>query len=277
MKWIIIALLIGLPAMYFFTHHGNTFTESDVKVIHKWDVPPVLVEISGIAWMANNRFACIQDEDGIIFIYNTATSSIERQISFAGPGDFEGLTLVGDIAYAMRSDGRIFEINDINSKLPVVHEYKTHLVEENNVEGLTYDKANNRLLAAIKGAEIHGGAYKGIYAFDLVSKTMSETPVYKIDFADKVFKGSKAKKAHKIIQPSEIAVNPLNGDVLISDAISPKLIRLNKSGNITGLFRMASHEFAQAEGITFSPGGKLYIANEGKTEPGNILEVQLND
>jgi hypothetical protein len=250
---------------------------ANVTVINKWNVPPVLVEISGIAWMSNNRFACIEDEDGVIFIYNTATASIERQITFTGAGDFEGLTLAGTIAYAMRSDGRIFEINDINSKNPVVREYKTHLVARNNVEGLTYDKANHRLLAAIKGVELNGGNYKGIYAFDLSSKVMSETPVYKIDLADKVFKGLKIKKAHKVIQPSEIAVHPLTGEIFITDAIGPRLIRLNAHGDITALYQMKPEEFSQAEGMTFSPDGKLYIANEGKSQPGNILEVRLNN
>ena len=249
---------------------------SDVVIINKWDTPPELLEISGIAWLSNDRFACVQDELGSIFIYNTSTQKIEKQIPFSGAGDYEGVTLAGNTAYVLRADGKIYEVENINAAKPAVKEYTTHLTVKQDVEGLTYDKNNNRLLAAIKGDDPSGQSYKGIYAFDLKTKKMAQEPVYKIDLDHQVFAGTKGKKKNKILEPSEIAVHPTSGEIYISDA-DGKLLVMDNNGSIKNLYKMTDDAFTQAEGLSFSPDGKLYISNEGKKDAGNILEVQLKN
>src|SRR5688572_31418262 len=52
-----------------------------IKILKRWDMPEVLKEISGIAYMDAKHFACIQDEIGIIYIYNTETRKIEDRKS----------------------------------------------------------------------------------------------------------------------------------------------------------------------------------------------------
>ncbi|HEY1020794.1 MAG TPA: hypothetical protein VGE06_00715, partial [Flavisolibacter sp.] len=42
----------------------NAAWRGGVKVAQQWDMPAVLKEISGIAYMDGERFACIQDEKG---------------------------------------------------------------------------------------------------------------------------------------------------------------------------------------------------------------------
>src|SRR5690606_19542577 len=143
----------------------------------------------GIAYLGPNRFACVQDERGTIFIYNTATSKVEREIDFTGPGDFEGITVVYKTAYVVRSDGRLFEVADFESNKPKVTEHKTDFTEDNNIEGMGYDARNNRLLLAVKDQDSNSKAYKGIYSFDLETKKLVAQPVYKIDFSHQVFAG----------------------------------------------------------------------------------------
>ena len=77
----------------------------DIRILEKHDVPGILREISAIVYLDENRFACVQDELGTIFIYNTETQKIEKEIEFAGPGDYEGLAIVNETAYVLRSDG----------------------------------------------------------------------------------------------------------------------------------------------------------------------------
>ncbi|MGV3639986.1 MAG: hypothetical protein ACO1NZ_05655, partial [Adhaeribacter sp.] len=105
-----------------------------IQVRQKWELPAILKEISGLAYLGENRFACVQDESGVIFIYNTAKAKIEKQVPFGAAGDYEGLALVGNTAYVVRSDGRIFEVNDLHSKQPQVQTYATSLTAANNVE-----------------------------------------------------------------------------------------------------------------------------------------------
>jgi len=45
-----------------------------ITIVKKWDMPKSLAEISGLSYMDRQRFACVQDELGKIFIYNTTSS-----------------------------------------------------------------------------------------------------------------------------------------------------------------------------------------------------------
>lgn len=251
-------------------------SSSNVEVVEKWSMPGVLKEVSGIAYLSPNRFACVQDETGIIFIYNTNTNEIEDEVDFASSGDYEGITVAGKAAYVVRSDGKLFEIPDLlgNSSLPV-KTYSTPLTAEQNVEGLCYDKKQNRLLLVIKGSEPNDPDTKGIYAFDLKSKKLNPEPVYKINLRDPAFADLKTKKENAIMQPSEINVHPQTDDIYITEATKPKLLILDSSGKIKTLLTLSSSEFSQPEGITFSPDGDLFISNEGKKEAGNILQVKI--
>ncbi|MBC7936487.1 MAG: hypothetical protein H7Y86_14150 [Rhizobacter sp.] len=68
-------------------------TGSDITIKQKCELPAVLIEVSGIAYIDGMRFACVRDEAGTILIYNTACHSIEKEIVFTRHGDFEGIAL----------------------------------------------------------------------------------------------------------------------------------------------------------------------------------------
>ncbi len=67
------------------------------------------------------------------------------------------------------------------------------MTAKQDVEGLAYDPKNNRLLLSIKGKEPGNEDYKGIYSFDLSSKKLAVTPVYKIDLTHSIFNDVKGK------------------------------------------------------------------------------------
>lgn len=255
--------------------NDDILTSSAVEIKEKWELPSALEEISGFVYLGPNKFACVQDESGTIFIYNTATSKIEDKISFAGNGDYEGLAIAGESAFVVRSDGTIYEVENWRNENPETSMYETSLSEDHNVEGICYDKENNRLLLAIKGQESGGKNYKGIYAFDLSNQTFVEEPVYKIDLQHAVFEGIEEKKPEKIMQPSEIAINPVTGDLYISDAKNPKILIMDSTGNIKISYSLNEKDFAQAEGLAFSPSGELFISNEGKKGSANIVKVEI--
>jgi uncharacterized protein YjiK len=248
-----------------------------VAVIKKWEMPSILQEVSGIAWMGDNRFACVQDEAGVIFIYNTSTKKIEKQISFGAAGDYEGIALAGKTAYVVRSDGKIFGVNSLDSPQPEIKEYTTPLTAKNNVEGITYDRKNQRLLLVIKGAETGSRDFKGVYAFDLNTKKLVPEPIIKLNLSDAALSGFKGKNLNNAIQPSEIAVHPLTGLIYITEATNPQLFVLQPDGKIKSRFKLDGGAFSQPEGLAFSPEGDLFISNEGKTGYGNILQVQIDN
>ncbi|MGV3642082.1 MAG: SdiA-regulated domain-containing protein, partial [Adhaeribacter sp.] len=186
---------------------------------------------------------------------------------------YEGLALVGNTAYVVRSDGRIFEVNDLHSKQPQVQTYATSLTAANNVEGLTYDAKGRRLLLAIKGAETGQQDFKGIYAFDLNTKKLDKKPVARLNLTDPAL--PQAKKQDRALQPSEIAVHPATGEIYLTEAANPQLLVLQPDGSIKNRYKLNKNSFGQPEGMSFTPAGKLYISNEGGKGKGNILEVAI--
>lgn len=269
-------LFLTLDAIDFF--ENPEAKEKTYEIERKWNLPDILEEVSGIAWLSENRIACVQDEDGIIFIYDLEKSEIEKEITFAKGGDYEGLVIDGTTAYVLRSDGEIFEIENFEDEDVMVNQYQTSLTRKQDVEGLGLDKVNDRLLLAIKAREPEKKKnYKGIYGFSLTDKTMEEEPVYRLMFEDHVFKDVDANQSHRTIHPSEITVNSETGKMYVLDAVEPKLLILNENGIPEKLHFLNKKEFYQPEGITFSPSGEMFISNEGnRGNPANILEVTLH-
>jgi len=256
---------------------GNEPSSAGITVTKKWDMPKDLTEISGLSYLDEKRFVCVQDELGKIFIYNIASSSVEKEIAFGGVGDYEGLAVVDKTVWVLRADGKLFEVSNLDAAKPTVKEFSTPLTIKQDPEGLCYDKKNNRLLIAIKGTEVATEDYKGIYAFDIASKKMDKQPVFKIDLLDKVFGNTgSGKKKKDPINPSGIVIHPLNGDMYIIDGRNSKLLITDAAGAIKKLYQLNTKEFAQPEGIAFNSAGDLFIANEGTNQPGNILQVKID-
>src|SRR5690554_1724758 len=95
---------------------------------------------------------------------------------------------------------------------------KTPFSGKNNMESLTYDKANNRLLLVPKNKDLNSKSYKGIYVFNLENHKIDEKPILKISMTDSIFlsKRNKGKKGEtKDFYPSDIAINPLDGNIYV--------------------------------------------------------------
>lgn len=245
--------------------------EGTVKVTKRWDMPSELTEISGLSHIEGDRFACVQDELGTLFVYNTGFSSIEKTIPFGPAGDYEGLAVVNDAVWVVRSDGQLYELTNINSNKPDVKEVKTSLTAKDNIEGLCFDKANNRLLLAAKDGPKDA---KQVYGFDLASRKLLDKPVYSIDMNNEIFDSGKKKGGD--MSPSGIAINPVTNDIYITDGPKGKLLVLSNSGDIKKFYTLGK-EFTQPEGLIFKPSGELFISNEGAKAKGSIMSVEITD
>lgn len=246
-----------------------------INGLSKWELPAILKEVSGIKYLGNNRFACIQDKMGTIFIYNTNDNKIEKEIPFAKPGNYEGIAIAGASAYVVQSNGTLYEVQDYEGATPLVKQYSTFLKAKNNVEGLTYDKKNDRLLLVTKGNAPRNHQYKGVYAFDLKSKRLAAKPVVKINLADPIFSSIKGKNTDNTFQPSAIEIHPLTNDIYIFQGNDPKLLVMDAKGNMKKMYTYRPSDFSKAEGLAFSPEGDLFISNAGTTGAATIVKVGL--
>jgi len=93
----------------------------------EWKMPKELKEISANVFVDDVHMACVQDNDGIIYIYNLQSETVDETIEFAGKGDYEGLALVHSTYYVLRSDGLLYEVQPQKGKAPRVKTYELPL------------------------------------------------------------------------------------------------------------------------------------------------------
>jgi uncharacterized protein YjiK len=285
-----ILLLIGLYSLFFAgcaapqpakNFQGYNLDKPDEIFI----LPDSLREISGIAPLTKSEFACIQDEKGIVFIYDTGKRQITKQFPFGFDGDFEGIARVQKSLYILRSDGTLYEIEDYRSS-PIVNTLVTGIIAGNN-EGLCYDSTLNRLLIGSKsklgnGAELKN--FRGIYSFDLASKQLSGQPVYtfnvktlqqfavknKLQLPSKISKKGKPQVIIKF-RPSDIDFHPLTNDLYVLSAIDHMLFIFDKEGSIKHIQILDPSLFNKAEGLSFLENGDMVVTNEGETGNATLL------
>jgi hypothetical protein len=239
-----------------------------------YSMPKALKEISGIQYKDENIMACIEDNNGIIYLYDTKQKELAEEIVFGDKGDYEDLVIVKNDYYILRSDGVIFRKPADGNAV----EYPTFLNQDNNPEGMCLDSKNNRFLIACKD---EGGAgltkhQKAIYSFSLSGHKLLQKPVLIINTKDLFH-----KKEHKHLMsdlenfsPSGIAINPLTNHLFLISAKGNMLLEFNTEGNILYAEKLAVDLFSQPEGICFSPSGDLIISNEGKEGQGTILRFK---
>ena len=94
-----------------FSASGYKFPYKLSKPDKKIILPNVLLEISGLSWIGNDQLACIQDEDGVIFIYDLRKEAIADQYEFGEDGDYEGIEIIGDDAWVLKSNGNLYRVS----------------------------------------------------------------------------------------------------------------------------------------------------------------------
>lgn len=263
--------LYGQPATgtsaYFFPYR---LEEPDTVVL----LPhPELQEISGLSATARPGVLCaVSDEGGEVFFIEAASGTVIRRVLFREKGDFEGVEMVENHLFAIRSNGQVYEITDWKRSKPRIYCHETFLTKQDDVEGLGYDRRRHALLLACKGTP--GSEHeRRIYAFDLRSKQLLDTPAYRIDprVVNEWLPYAEDEKQH-FFSPSGIALHPQSGDVYIISTALKRLIVLDyATGALRYAARLDRKIMPQPEGIAFDAEGRMFIASEGKKGEGQLL------
>jgi len=147
----------------------------------KFKLDDVLEEISGLSVIGQSSLAAVEDETGVVYILNKR-GEITRQYNFFPKGDFEGVEVVGDMVYVVKSNGDIYSIENIGEENQDLRIIETHLNKAANIEGLGFDKVNNRLLVAAKGIMKNDKSHtRCVYSFDLKTEKLADTPIFTIN------------------------------------------------------------------------------------------------
>ncbi len=245
-------------------------------------LPDTLHEVSGITALGQGRVACVQDENGSIFIYDLSKGRLESQYVFAADGDYEGIAKAGDTLYVLRSDGVLFKSVQGAKALSV----NTAIPAPNN-EGLCYDEAGQRLLIACKAKSGKGHEYKDkrqIYAFDLKTGARSADAVFEFDVpeirqfvkAQRIplpVKEKKNGKHEEVLRftPSAIAVHPFSSKLYLISSTDHLLFIFDSQGKPEQVAQLDPKVFNKPEGIIFLENGDMLITNEGQHKKPSLL------
>ena len=55
----------------------------------------------------DSKAVCVQDEKGIIYVYDLNAEKVEEEVTFSGSGDCEGIAPAGEHAYVFGSNRKI--------------------------------------------------------------------------------------------------------------------------------------------------------------------------
>lgn len=250
-----------------------------------------LREISGIVCYKKRYIVGVQDEKGSLFLMKPNTGDIVEKINFSADGDYEDLALVGEVLYAIRSDGVLFRITNWKNKNKVETKVlDTNLGELNDTEGLTYHAQTNSLWIACKASAVIGEREheeRAIYQYQLDSNHFDTTPIFTVgrkqlkeylktikgtERYDAIKKETKKAKKEMAIRPSAIEIHPTNQDVYILSAVSNLLLVLDSNYQIKSCIPLSSKQFEQPEGLAFDGQSNLYISSEGRKEKAMIYK-----
>jgi uncharacterized protein YjiK len=278
-----------------YERNGYQFPYQVEKPDKYWELPKKLVEISGLGYIDNTRLALVQDEKGIVFIFNVQSGRVEREIKFGGDGDYEGIEIVENDAWILESNGNLYRVKDFLAGTdPHVEKYSTALSAKNDTEGLAYDHANKNLLIACKGHTFvdhkKGKDFKSIFNFNIETKKLNPEPVLLIELDSiKKYKNYNTitqwgvnllayldnYKGDVTFQPSGVAIHPISGNMYVLGSVGKMLIVYSRACELMAMVELNPKTYAQPEGICFDPNGTLYISNEGDGNKANIVMMKM--
>lgn len=243
------------------------------------NLPPALFEISGVSVIDSAYVACVQDENGIVFILDLKKNGIRDQITFHYAGDYEGIAKVNGSFYILRSDGTIFK-----TMYPVAPASGQQVINAGgppaNYEGLCYDRRNHRLLIVPKNNPERGPGTEmkhPVYGLDLLSGNDSVTEVLEFDLAEitrlAAEKYSNSADEDKVISLMvfDIGIHPLTNMLYVISAVNRMLFVFDGDGTIKYIEKLKPDLFNMPEGISFLDNGEMLISNEGRANPPTIL------
>ena len=250
----------------------------------KFFLPYVLEEISGLAFKEPNSVLAVDDETGKVFEFDLAQRDIVHAITFYKSGDYEGIELVNNNIYVLRSDGDLFMFDYTDDKEVMAIKMENELSRKNDTEGLGFDPVTNQLLIACKEEasldESKKKKKRAFYAFDIATRTLDTEPIFTI--SPKKLKAFWEEKRDfdydedRIkFKPSAIAKHPITSDYYILSSVGKMVIVVAPSGDIQATYPIYSSLLGQLEGIAFSPKGDLYISSEGEGDKGYILKYEM--
>lgn len=232
-----------------------------------------LDEVSAIRYNVDGTFYTVNDEEGILYILDTASYKVSNKVKFGKSGDYEGLEIVGDNIYVLESNGDITSV--AGGSKAISEKYRFEVAKKVEFESMLYNKLDQWLLMISKSSSLDKKEKAThVYAFDLRTNSYINEPVRKVSWN---MINSKLPQDAKItaLHPSAIARQENTGDIFMLASIEKLLIVFDKDWQVKYVEPLDSKLFKQPEGITFDSKGNIFITNEAREGRPNIIRIPI--
>jgi len=251
-------------------------------------LPDYLKEISGLTIDETGQYLwVVQDERGTIFKIDIEAAAVIDSIKFWKDGDYEGIEMVDNKFYVLKSSGTIYEVSTKVEDNLIVQKFNDHLNKEDDTEGLGYSLDNQSLIIACKNGKKNE---KPLYSFDLTTKKFSKAPFLRVNkktilsfiksqsaLSDRKQLKKQFKEKGFKFAPSAIAVQAKTGLTFLLSSKGKVLLLLDKDYNIINLIKLNKATHPQPEGICLDAHGNLFISNEGKKGKAMIYQFEKKE
>lgn len=247
----------------------------DLNESEKFNLPEILLEVSGIAFNKDNAdfIYAQQDEDGSVFKIPMGTKEYTAT-KFAKKGDYEDIAICKEWVIVLKSNGELFSfpIGEINNEKANSVIENDKLLPKGEYEGMYADETSGNVYVLCKSCKSDKGndATSG-YILNLQNDgSLKLTGNFLVDVTkiDQITGKRKGK-----FKPSAFAINPISREWFIISSVNKVLLIADDNFKIKDAFHLSGNIFNQPEGIAFDSIGNLYISNEGsETQEGNILK-----
>jgi len=238
-------------------------------------LPHALREVSAVVAVDATTLACVQDEKGALFFVDLEGKRDPRSTAFGAPGDYEGLALVGEQFWVLRSDGTVLRLAARGERFEI--DGTVHLPRDfGEWEGLCYDPDRRLLLAVPKGeGGAHGANDRPVFAIDPTDGSLRAEPalVLDVEAIGKAFAGndaassgkgqSKGKRDRLRFVVSDLLAVPATGDLLLLCVREHAVLRVDREGRLRGVLALDPAVLPQPEGLALLRDGRLLVASEG--------------
>jgi uncharacterized protein YjiK len=233
-----------------------------------WIMPPELREISGLALTPDGRILAHDDEVSKIYAIDPRTGVLLKQFTLGSGirGDFESIAMAGNNIYLLESDGVLYQFQEGDDGAGVPYSVvDLHLKKQCEFESMVYQADSNWLVMPCKNAKDKSLEHNlVIYRWKLDGPQNSRLSMITIPFAQLI--GSNKWKS---LHPSDITIDPANGNFVMITSHEKALIEMTPTGDLVRSEPLPEgHD--QPEGIAITKDSILMLSDEATRNPAAI-------
>ncbi len=237
-----------------------TLPDYDLKKPYVYNLGEELNEISGLYYYPKDTSVfAINDENGRLYKIYLRNKAEIMNWRFDDGADFEDLSLVDSVFYALKSSGGITSFKIPTRDSVFINKWKKPFNEKSEFEIMYFDSSYGKLVIICKDCVEDSKKTVTAFSFDPVTNLYSDQPVFVISAEDIVSALGAAKEKFK---PSAAAIHPITHELYIVSSVNKSIVIAERNGKVKSAISLDPGIFKQPEGITFTPKGDMIISNE---------------